>query len=179
MPLELETLEPSSPHATAAQDLLDRIDTIKPEVRELTHGSKRDARRLGQIAAIPDAALEAVSSMVQRNERLMQVAGAPAEKMRDAMAFALAHEPVVQALFAAGRALAHTIRAARAEAGYSARDVYVMATRLSTRPEGVELIPFVEDLKKKMSRGKKRKTVADPPSATPADPATPATPGKK
>ena len=178
MHLELESLEPLS-HVQAAGALLDKIGTIKTEVPRFTPGSHRDAQRLGRVASIPDAALEAVSTMVERNERLQQVGGKTAETMRDAIALALAYEPVVQQLFAVGYALAHTIRVARAEAGYCARDVYVMASRYSTRPDGVELIPFVEDLKKKLSRGRKRKADGVPPATTPADPATPATPVRK
>ncbi|HYI07635.1 MAG TPA: hypothetical protein VEK57_01070 [Thermoanaerobaculia bacterium] len=178
MPLELGSQEPVL-HAAAAQEILDTIDTIKTAVPGFIPASHREAKRLGRIAATPEVAVEAVSALVQRNERMQMIAGKSAEVMRNAMALALAYEPVVQQLFAVGYALAHTIRAARAEAGYCARDVYVMATRFSTRPEGIELVPFVEDLKKKLSRGRKQKADGVPPATTPADPATPATPVKK
>ena len=56
------------------------------------------------------------------------------------------------------RALAHTIRTAKAAAGESALDVYAVAQRLAKRKDGAELVPHVKDMRRKLKRGRRKAT---------------------
>jgi len=87
------------------------------------------------------------------------------------LSFALAYDPAVVEAYAFARGLEHTIRVQRATAGGRALHIYAIAQRLARRKDGAELRPHVEDMRRKLKRGRKRKTTSEPvpdPTATKA-----------
>ncbi len=170
-----KSINAPSPHAEAAKALIGKIYALRDEIPHFTVEGLGDARALNG-GAVPYKFVESASAAVQKSVRLEQAGGADANTVRDAWAYTISYEPVVQELLAMARFLAHSIRLQRNAAGLCALDVYVLAKRLSKRKDGAELKPFVEDMQNKL--GKKastRKTNSDPvPAPAPVLPAPPA-----
>jgi hypothetical protein len=129
--------------------------------------TSEEIRKLVQGSIVPDAFLESASVSMQTFSRLEQASGTDAATLRDAFAFALAYDAVVQELKSFARSAAHTIRVQRAEAGESALDIYAIARRLARRKDGAELRPYVEDMKRKLNRRRTRRTNGKPAPAEP------------
>ena len=168
------TMAPS-PHAEAAKALIDKVRGMRAEIPHFTIEGLGDFRALNG-GSVPEAFVESVSAAVQQSVRLEQVAGADATTLRDAWAYAVAYEPVVQELLAMAKFLAHSIRVRRNDAGVSALDVYQLATRLSKRKDGAELKPYVDDMRDKLGKkGRPRKASSDPvtPAPVPVPPPAP------
>lgn len=162
-----ETTLMPSPHAEAAKALLIKIRALRAEIPRLNGPAVMDGRRLSARAGVPDNFLESASVAVQTSPRLEQAAGVDASTVRDAFGFALSYDAVVQELRALARAVAHTIRLQRAEAAASALDVYAIARRLSAQKDGAELVPYVEDMRRKLNARRTRRTTSEPAPATP------------
>ena len=156
-----------SPHAEAAKALLDKIRALRADIPRITTVGLGDDRQLNGQNGVPDSFIESASVAIQVSPRLEQVAGADASTLRDAFGFALAYEAVVQELRALARVMAHTIRSQRAEAAASARDVYAIARRLSGQRDGAELVPYVDDMRRKLNARRTRRTTSEPGPATP------------
>jgi hypothetical protein len=165
-----ETPKPS-PHAEAAKVILDKLRALRAEIPRFVPHDRGAARQLAQKAAVPDAALESASVVIQVSPRLEMASGTDAATLRDAFGYALAYEAVVQELHAFMRSMRHTIRVARAEAGASALDVYAIARRFSLQKDGAELRPHVEDMRRKLKK-RTRRTVGEPAPAPDSNAAT-------
>lgn len=163
-----------SPHAESAQILIDKIRTLRSEIPRLTTADLGDGRSL-TAGAVPDRFVESASAAMQNNQRLEQIGGTDAATLRDAYAFALSFDPVVQELKALTLLVEHTIRLQRNEAGIVALDTYNNAKRLSRRKDGAELRPFVDDMRDKLGKkGRPRKASSDPvPAPVPVPSAPP------
>ncbi|HEX6097271.1 MAG TPA: hypothetical protein VF432_13160 [Thermoanaerobaculia bacterium] len=163
-----------SPHAEAAKALIGKFRALREEILYFTT-DLTDSRALNG-GAVPESFVEAVSAAVQQSTRLEQAGGADATMLRDAWAYTVAYEPVVQELLAMAKFLSHSIRVQRNAAGLSALDVYTLAKRLSKRQDGAELRPFVADMRVKLGKkGRPRKANSDPaPATAPVLPAPPA-----
>lgn len=163
-----------SPHAEAAKAIIDKIRALRDEIPRFTIEDLGTPSALNG-KSVSEPFLEAVGAAVQRSVRLEMAGGADATTIRDAYAYALAYDPVVQELLALAKFVAHTIRQQRAAASEAALDVYAVAKRLSKRKDGAELKPFVDDMRNKLGRKATRKTNSDPVSApAPVVPAPPA-----
>jgi hypothetical protein len=81
-----------------------------------------------------------------------------AEALRDAVAFVLAYQAALTESQAFVRALAHTLRAAKATAGKHALDIYALAQRLAKGENGAELVPHVENMRRKLKNGRRKAT---------------------
>jgi len=161
-----------SPHAEAARVLIEKIRALRAEVpRFTTEGLDQARARNGQT--VPEKFLESASAAVQSSNRLEVAGGADATSLRDAYAYAIAFDPVVEELLALGRFVANSVRVQRTEAGVCALDVYNLAKRMSKRKDGAELIPFVDDMRDKLGRKRSRKASSDPvlPAPVPGLPA--------
>ena len=168
-----KAINPPSLHAEAAKVIIDKIRDHRVEIPNFDT-QLVDPRALNG-AAVPVEFVEAVCAAIQQSIRLEQAGGADATTLRDAWAYAIAYEPVVQELLAMARYLAHSIRVHRNAAGLSALDVYLLAKRLSERKDGAELKPFVDDMRRKLGKkGRPRKTTSNPvPAPAPVIPPAP------
>ena len=170
----LKATQAPSPHAEAAKALIDKIRALREEIPHFTTEGVGDARSLNG-GKVPEPFVESASAAVQQSTRLEQAGGADATTLRDAYAYAIAYEPVVQEFLAAATFLAHSIRVKRDEGGKCALDVYLLAKRICQRKGGEELKPFVEDMRRKLKKVPARKASSDPvkPAPVPVPPAPP------
>lgn len=167
-----------SPHAESARLLIEKIRALRTDVPNFATDLV-DGRSLSS-GQVPEKFLESTSVGVQNNLRLEQAAGADASSLRNAYAYALAYDPVVQELLALAQFVAHSVRLQRNAAGICALDVYNTAKRLSQRPDFAELKPLVADLKEKLKKkGPGSKKAKAAPPETPAPGPVPATPHAK
>jgi hypothetical protein len=161
-----------SPHADEAKVLLDKIRALRLEIPRLVPEVPSQNRKLVN-AGVPDPFIESASVAVQSSVRLEQASGVDAVAMRDSFGFALAYDAVVKELQALARSMAYTIRVQRAEAALNAFDVYAFAQRLSGQKDGLELLPHVENMKKKLNHTRQaRKASKKPVPATALAPTT-------
>ena len=164
-----ETKVFTSPHAEAAKALLEKIRALRAEFPRFVLEDPDQSKKLAPNTALPDDFVESASVGVDALPRLEAAAGANGTAMRDAFAFALAYDPAVAELEAFTRAAAHTVRVQRATAGAAALDVYAIARRLAKRKDGLELLPYVQNMRDKLGRsGKTRKTTSETAPAPPA-----------
>lgn len=160
-------------HNEAATALLTKIRALRSEVpRFVAEAPVREKRRLILTSSVPDPFVESASVAVQSSVRLESAAGADGAALRDAFEFARAYEAVLQELRAFTRAVAHTIRVQRGEAGSRALDVLAVARRLARHADGAELLPRVEDMQRKLKMRRTRRTTPDPASE-PSDASAP------
>jgi hypothetical protein len=162
-----------SPHTDAAKVILDKVRALRADIpRFVLNVPSQEVRQLVPSAGVPDPFLESASVAVQASPRLERATDPDdAARLRDAYAFAIAYDAIVLELASLSRAVKHTIRVARAEAGASALDIYAIAQRLSKRKDGAELLPHVEDMRRKLKK-RSRKTNGEPAPAPDAN-ATP------
>ena len=85
-----------------------------------------DAKALSTRASVNEQFVEAASTAMQASDLLDGASPATAEALRDAIVFALAYEAALTESRAFERAMAHTIRAAKAAAGGRALDIYAI-----------------------------------------------------
>ena len=161
MVLNKSTTAPS-PHTEAAKALIDKIRALRDEIPRFTTDGMADGR-LNNGAQVPEKFMESASAAIQNSTRLEQAGGADANTLRDAYAYAIAFDPVVEEIFALAKFAAHTLRVQRNAAGLCALDVYALAKRIARRQGGAELKPFVDDMRRKLKKpGRPRKASSDP-----------------
>jgi hypothetical protein len=162
-----------SPHAEAAKAFIEKLRALRDEIPHFTTDDFGNGRSQNG-SSVPEKFMESASAAVQKSLRLEQAGGADATTLRDAYAYAIAFDPVVQEIVALGKFLAHSIRQQRVNASECALDVYSLAKRLAGRKDGAELKPFVEDMREKLGKKATRKTNSDPvPAPAPVVPAPP------
>ena len=123
---------PPSPHAEGARVLIEKIRALRAEIPHFTTELVDGRALTGGV--VPDRFLEATSAAIQNIERLEQAAGSDATTLRDAYAYALAYDPVVQELEALAQFVAHSVRVQRNAAGRSQRS-HRQGRRLHPRNE--------------------------------------------
>jgi len=159
------------PHAEGAKALLGEIRALYAKIPRLAIEGPDEPRKLASKSSVPDGFVESAGVSIDRSKRLEAAAATDATTLRDSYGFALAYDAAVLEAFAFARAMAHTIRVQRAKAGESALDIYSIAQRLAKRKDGAELVPHVEDMRRKLKRGMKRKTTSEPGPVQPVNPA--------
>ena len=78
--------------------------------------------------------------------------------LRAAIAFALAYQAALTEGKAFVRAMPHTLRVAKAMAGGHALNIYALAQRLAKEENGAELVPHVENMRRKLKIGRRKAT---------------------
>ena len=147
-----------SPHAEAAKALIDQIRAIRAAIPRLTPEAPKDAKTLAATASLNEQFLESASASIQMSAMLETASGTNPAILRDSFGFALAYEAALTEAKALSRAIAHTLRVARAAAGTSALDIYAIAQRLAKRKDGAELVAHVQDMRRKLKRGRRKAT---------------------
>jgi hypothetical protein len=156
-----KTLLPSA-HADGAKVLLEKIRALRDEVPRYITPPALNARGLSALLSVPDAAIEAAGVMVERFERLATAANTDGKSLRDSYAYSLSYEAIIQELHALMRAVWYSVRIERVEAAKRARNVYKHARLISKEKDGAELLPYVEDMRKKLLQKRSRKTTSNP-----------------
>jgi len=156
-----KTLLPSA-HADGAKALLEKIRALRAEVPRYTTPPTLDGRSLSTLLGVSDAAIEAAGVMVETFERLASTVNTDGKSLRDSYSFSRSYEAIIQELHALTRAVWYSVRIERAEAARLARDVFKHARLMSKRKDGAELLPYVEDMRKKLLHKRTRKTTSNP-----------------
>ena len=150
-----------SPHAAEAKAFIEQIRTLRAAIPRLKPEGPRDARALVTRASVDQEFIEAAGAAMQASDLLDGSSPTTADALRDAMAFALAYQAALTEGKAFVRALTHTLRAAKATAGGHALDIYAVAQRLVKGENGAELVPHVENMRRKLKNGR-RKAISEP-----------------
>ena len=150
-----------SPHATEAKAFVEQIRTLRAAIPRLKPEGPRDAKAMATLAAINQEFIEAAGTAMQASDLLDGSSPTTADALRDATAFALAYQAALTEGKAFVRALTHTLRAAKATAGGHALDIYALAQRLVKKEDGAELVPHVENMRRKLRNGR-RKAISEP-----------------
>src|SRR5689334_11067238 len=98
-----------SPHVEAAQALIDKIRAMRNDIPRFAIDGLADGR--SQTAGlVPDRFIESASSALENHPVLVRQERPDGPSMRDAYAYAMAYDPVVQELKALTQFLEHSIR---------------------------------------------------------------------
>jgi hypothetical protein len=162
-----ETIIPA-PHVEAAKAMLEEVRALRAKIPRFTAEVPNEPQKISNVASVPDPFVESAGSAADASKQLEAAAGADPATLRDSFGFALAYDSVVVEAYAFARAVEHTVRVQRAKAGLSALDIYAIAQRLAKRKDGAEFVPHVEDMRRKLKRGKKRKATSEPAPVPPA-----------
>jgi hypothetical protein len=153
-----------SPHTEQAKALVEKIRALRSEIPRFTPEVPGDVRTLSTAASVSESFIESASASLPKSTMLEQAPNAAT--LRDSFAFAVAFETAVTEANAFARAMSHTVRVAKATAGASALDIYAFAGRLAKRKDGAELVPHVEDMRRKLKRGRRKATSEPAPDAS-------------
>jgi len=148
--------DPLARHAETAQKRLEELRRWSEQIPHFVIPPTADAtQRLSGVAAISPEFIELTNVALARNRALVRVDGAPPDRIRDLMAYAIAYTPVVSELEAITQFLHHSITAARNEAGTEALTTYALAQRLAKLPATAHLMPHVADMRRALGRTRK------------------------
>ena len=150
-----------SPHTAEAKAFVEQIRTLRAAIPRLKPEGPRDARDMASRSSVDQEFIEAAGAAMQASDLLDGSSPTTAEALRDAIAFALAYQAALTEGKAFVRALTHTLRAAKATAGGHALDIYSLAQRLAKKENGAELVPHVENMRRKLKNGR-RKAISEP-----------------
>jgi hypothetical protein len=134
--------------------------------------SKKETQRLSSAASVPPQFVETTSVAVKNSATLVRPAALTPEEIRGLMSYAESYTPVLDEVEALAQFLRHSIAAAKHKAGTDALTTYAVAQQLAKRPEGADLAPYVEDMRRTLGRRGKRKTTPVEPPVQP-EPAKP------
>jgi hypothetical protein len=147
-----------SPHGSESKAFVGKIRTLTEEIPRLTPQGPRDARALAGRSAVDQEFIEAAGAAMQASDLLDGSSPTTAEALRDAVAFHLAYQAPLTEGKAFVRALTHTLRTAKATAAGHALDIYALAQRLAKGQNGAELVPHVENMRRKLKTGRRKAT---------------------
>lgn len=150
-----------SPHTAEAKAFVEQIRTLRGAIPRLTAEGPRDAKAMATRSSVGQEFIEAAGAAMQASDLLDGSSPTTADALRDAIAFALAYQAALTEGKAFVRALTHTLRAAKATAGGHALNIYALAQRLVKEENGAELVPHVENMRRKLKNGR-RKAISEP-----------------
>jgi hypothetical protein len=160
---------PTSTHAEAARDLLQRIRTMRGQTITRPLSTPKDRARLNGISGFPDELIEDVAYALEIDSRLAAASEVPPQPLRDTVAFSRAYRPLIEELRLVTKELTHEVAARRAEAGKQVLKVYRLAKGLVRPEDKALLVPHLESMKRYFARSKARKAAAgDVPQTSPA-----------
>ena len=150
-----------SPHTAEAKAFIEQIRNLRAAIPRLTPEGPRDAKAMAPRASVDQEFIEAAGAAMQASALLDGSSPMTADALSDAVAFALAYQAALTEGKAFVRALAHTLRVAKATAAGHALDIYSLAQRLAKKENGAELVPHVENMRRKLKNGR-RKAISEP-----------------
>ena len=154
-----QTLEiPPSPHTAEAKVFVEQIRALRAAIPRLKPEGPRDAKALAPRASVDQEFIEAAGAAMQASDLLDGSSPTTVDALRDAIAFAQAYQAALTEGKAFVRALTHTLRAAKATAGGHALNIYALAQRLVKEENGAELVPHVENMRRKLKFGRRKAT---------------------
>jgi hypothetical protein len=147
-----------SPHAVESKTLVGQIRNLREGIPRLTPEEPGEAKALAPRAAVDQEFIEAAGAAMQASDLLDGSSPTTADALRDKIAFVLAYQAALTEGKAFVRALTHTLRTAKATAAGHALDIYALAQRLAKSQNGAELVPHVENMRRKLKNGRRKAT---------------------
>jgi len=159
---------PTSTHAEAARDLLQRIRTMRGQTITRPLSDPKNRARLNGISGFPDELIEDVAYALEVDNRLAAASEVPPQPLRDTVAFSRAYRPLLEELRLVTKELAYEIAGRRSDAGKQVLKVYRLAKGLVRPEDKALLVPHLESIKRYFARGKARKkTSGEVPQTSP------------
>jgi hypothetical protein len=160
---------PTSTHAEAARDLLQRIRTMRGQTITRLLSDPKDRARVNGISGLPDELLEDVAYALESDVRLAAASEVPPQPLRDTVAFSRSYRPLLEELRLITKELAYEIAVRRAEAAKQVLKVYRLAKGLVRPEDKALLVPHLESMKRHFAaRSKSRKASGEVPQTAPA-----------
>jgi hypothetical protein len=153
-----------------ADSALARVEDIRAwreKIPNLVIPETKGARkRLVNAASVPKEFVELATIAVKTKPVLVRSSGQDLAQDKDLSDFADAYGPVADELEALASFVRHSVTLAKNKVGSEALTTYILAQRLSKRPETADLLPHVEDMAKAL--GKRSRKAKSQPAPTPA-----------
>jgi len=153
-----------------ADSALARVEDIRAwreKIPNLVIPETKSARkRLVNAASVPKEFVELATIAVKTKPVLVRSSGQDLAQDKDLSDFADAYGPVADELEALASFVRHSVTLAKNKVGSEALTTYILAQRLSKRPETADLLPHVEDMAKAL--GKRSRKAKSQPAPTPA-----------
>lgn len=143
-------------YIAAAQERLEELRRWREQIPRFALPATPDAtRRLNSAASVPAQFIELASIATTNHKPLMRAESLTPEEVRDLAAYADAFSPVADELEALAKYVRYSTASARHVAGSEALTTYVLAQRLSKRPETAYLAEPVANMRRALGRGRK------------------------
>lgn len=134
--------------------------------------TKKLTQRLTNAASVPPPFVEITAVAVKNSATLVRPTALAPEEVRGLMSYAEAYGPLADEAETLAHFIRHSVTAAKHRAGVDALTTYAVAQQLAKRPEGAELVPYVDDMRRALGRSGKKKAAAvvSPVQPEPAKP---------
>jgi hypothetical protein len=147
---------PAVSYTVTAQELLEQLHRWREQIpRFVLPPTAEGARRLANAASVPTQFIELVTIATANHKPLMRVESLTPEQVRDLAAYADAFSPLADELEALAKFVRYSTSSARNVAGSETLTTYLLAQRLSKRPETAYLAPHVADMRRALGRGRR------------------------
>jgi hypothetical protein len=164
---EVPVTPPAQSYADSALARVEDIRAWREKIPNLVIPETKGARkRLASAASVPREFVELATVAVKSKPVLVRSTGQDLAQDKDLSDYADAYGPVADELEALASFVRHSVTLARNKVGSEALTTYILAQRLSKRPEMADLLPHVEDMAKAL--GKRNRKAKSQPVPTPA-----------
>ena len=159
------------------------VDTAQARMQELRAmrlvipnfvipSTKNETKRMTSAASVPPQFVETTTVALKNSTTMVRPGALSPEEVRGLMSYAEAYGPLADEAEALAHFIRHSVTAAKHRAGVDALTTYAVAQQLAKRPEGAELVPYVDDMRRALGRSGKKKAAAvvSPVQPEPAKP---------
>jgi hypothetical protein len=160
-------------HDLAAARLLGDVQSLVQVVRgygSFLHPS--ESRRINPTATLPTEFLLAVAVALDESEQLRANAGITGDQIRDVVSFCNAYLPAAEEVRLKAEGIVQTVKAQRYAVGQVSLRVYRVARHSNIASDKQLLFPHVENMKRILNRGRKKKVKSEGGDATTGAPKT-------
>ena len=166
---EVPVTPPAQSYADSALSRVEDIRAWREKIPNLVIPETKGARkRLVNAASVPKEFVELATIAVKTKPVLVRSSGQDLAQDKDLSDFADAYGPVADELEALASFVRHSVTLARNKVGSEALTTYILAQRLSKRPETADLLPHVEDMAKALGKRSRKAKSQPAPAPTPA-----------
>ncbi len=168
---EVPVTSTQQPYADSALARIDEVRVMREKIPNLVIPETKRARsRLANAASVPKEFVELATVAVKSKPVLVRASGQDLAQDKDLSNFAEAYGPVADELEALASFVRHSVTLAKNKVGSEALTTYILAQRLSKRPETADLLPHVEDMTKALGRGRRKAKAQPAPAPAPVTP---------
>jgi len=146
-----------SVHDAAAARLLGELQSVVTTIRGYGFTTASHRRRINPTATLPTEFLLAVAVALDASEQLRDTAGITGDQIRDIISFCNAYGPAADEMRLKSEGVQQAVKTQRHDIGQVALRVYRVASHFNTPSEKELLFPHIENMKRTLGRGPKRK----------------------